>query len=147
MILEVIMHRQVVLHVMRLVVLAAIGAGILLVQGCGKKYPYEEVLKRNSEEMNKKCPIDVGEGTRLDSTSAGPGKRFTYYYTLTRQVLDSIDVKSMNAKLRPALIGNLRTNKSMEMLRKNKANMVYNFFDRKGRFILSIPIAPEDYRR
>jgi hypothetical protein len=130
-----------------LVVLAAIGAGILLVQGCGKKYPYEEVLKRNSEEMNKKCPIDVGEGTRLDSTSAGPGKRFTYYYTLTRQVLDSIDVKSMNAKLRPALIGNLRTNKSMEMLRKNKANMVYNFFDRKGRFILSIPIAPEDYRR
>lgn len=141
------MHRQVVLHVMRLVVLAAIGAGILLVQGCGKKYPYEEVLKRNSEEMNKKCPIDVGEGTRLDSTSAGPGKRFTYYYTLTRQVLDSIDVKSMNAKLRPALIGNLRTNKSMEMLRKNKANMVYNFFDRKGRFILSIPIAPEDYRR
>ena len=141
------MHRQVVHHVMRLVILAATGTGILLVQGCDTKYPYEEVLRRNSAEMNKKCPIDVGAGTRLDSTSAGPGKRFTYYYTLTRQVLDSIDVKSMNSNLKPMLIGNLKMNKSLEMLRKNKANFYYYFFDRKGRFVLSIPITPEDYRR
>jgi hypothetical protein len=146
-ILEVIMHRRIVLRVIRDVILAAIGTGFLLVQGCGEKYPYEEVLKRNSEQMNRKCPIDVGEGTRLDSTSAGPGRRFTYYYTLTRQVQDSIDVKSMNEKLRPQLIGNIKTNQSLVILRKNKADMVYDFFDRKGRFILSIPITPKEYGR
>ena len=141
------MRWKIVLHISRVVALAAIGAGIILAQGCGKKYPYDEVLKRNSGEMNKKCPITIDEGTRLDSTSAGPGRRFTYCYTLTRQVADSIDVKSLNANLRPMLIGNLKTNKSLELLRKNKTNMVYRFFDRKGRFVLSIPIMPKDYGR
>jgi hypothetical protein len=142
---EVIMHRTIALQAIRFLTLAAIGAGMFIVDGCGNKYPYEEVLRRNSEAINKKCPIAVDVATRLDSTSAGPGRRFTYYYTLTRQVLDSIDVQSMNWNLKPMLIGNLRSNKSLEMLRKNKANIDYCFFDRKGRFVLSVPVTPADY--
>jgi hypothetical protein len=135
------------LHVRRAAAFAVVGAGLLLVQGCDKKYPYEEVLKRNSEAMNKKCPLIVDQATRLDSTSAGPGKRFSYYYTLTRQNMDSMDVKSVNANLRAMLTGNLRTNQSLELLRKNKTVVDYYFFDRKGRFILSIPVTPKDYGR
>jgi hypothetical protein len=49
--------------------------------------------------------------------------------------------------LRPTLIGNLKTNESLEILRKNNAIIHYRFYDRKGRFVLTIPITPTDYGR
>jgi hypothetical protein len=131
-----------------LLILAVAGlAGILAGPRCGKKVSYEDVLKKNAEAMNRKCPIIVEKDVRLDSTSAGPGKRFTYYYTMLAQTRDSMDVKSFEDRLRPGLTNNLRTNESLDLIRKNRADVDYRFFDRKGRLILDIGIKSEDYLR
>ena len=131
-----------------LLILAAAGlAGILACSGCSKKVSYEDVLRKNAQAMNRKCPIIVEKDVRLDSTSAGPGKRFTYYYTMLAQTRDSVDVKSFEYRLRPVLTNNLRTNESLELIRKNRADVDYRFFDRKGRLICDIGVKPEDYLR
>jgi hypothetical protein len=122
-------------------------AFLLSVQGCRRRTAYEEVLRLNAEAVNRKCPIQIDAATRLDSTQAGPGKRFRYCYTMTRQILDSIDVKAMAARLKPVLAGNLKTNESLELLKKHKTRIDYSFFDRKGRFILTVSVSPEDYGR
>ena len=127
---------------------AAVGcAAILIAAGCGRKVSYEEVLKENAESMNRKCPILVEKDVRLDSTSAGPGRRFTYHYTLLDRTLDSMDVKSFENRLRPNLTNNLRTNKNLEILRRNRANVDYRFFDKKGRFLLTISVESGDYKK
>lgn len=40
-------------------------------------------LARDAAELNKTLPEMVSEGVRLDRTSAGPGKVFHYFYTIT----------------------------------------------------------------
>jgi hypothetical protein len=131
-----------------LMMLAAVFlTGILAGPGCVKKVSYEDVLRENAAVMNRKCPIMVEKDVRLDSTSAGPGKRFTYYYTMTAQTRDSIDVISFEERLRPGLTNNLRTNASLDIIRKNRADVNYRFFDRKGRLILGIGVKAEEYLR
>lgn len=128
--------------------LAAAGlTGILAGAGCGNKVSYEEVLRENAKAMNSKCPIIVEKDVRLDSTSAGPGKRFTYHYTMLAQTRDSMDVKSFEDRLRPGLTNNLRINESLDILRKNRADVDYRFFDRKGRLIVNIRVRSGDYLR
>ena len=131
----------------RRAVLAGAVCVMLSCAGGDSPFPYEEILRRNAEEMNKKCPMPAGEGIRLDSTSAGPGRRFTYCYSLTRQTLDSMDVNALQAELKPILIDNLKNNRDIGLLRKNKVNMYYRFFDRKHRFVVTIPILPGEYAR
>ncbi len=139
------MNNGVLFRALTVIAAAGLLTGITTGQGCGNRTSYEEVLRQNAKEMNRKCPLIVQEGVRLDSTSAGPGKRFTYNYTLITQSRDSIDAKSMGNRLRPNLTNNLRTSKSLEILRKNKPDVNYRFFDRKGRLVLTILIRAEDY--
>ena len=127
-------------HAVRVIAAACLLTVILIGQGCKNRVSYEEVLRQNAKAMNRKCPIIVQEGIRLDSTSAGPGKRFTYNYTLITQSLDSIDVQSMENRLRPILTNNLRTSESLEILRKNKPDVNYRFLDKNGRLVQSIVI-------
>jgi len=139
------MNGRFLFHVVRVFAAAGLVAAIIPGQGCKSRMPYEEVLRRNAEAMNRKCPIVVQDGVRLDSTSAGPGKRFTYYYTLIGQSRDSVDARSMENRLRPILTENLRTSRSLEVLRKNRPDVDYRFLDRKGRLVLSIVVRPEEY--
>jgi len=41
-----------------------------------------KVLHETSQELNSKCPMKIDAQTQLDHTIAGPGLKFTYYYTL-----------------------------------------------------------------
>jgi len=41
-----------------------------------------EILHETSQELNSKCPMKIDVQTQLDHTIAGPGLKFTYYYTL-----------------------------------------------------------------
>lgn len=42
----------------------------------------KEILHATSQELNSKCPMKIDAQTQLDHTVAGPGLKFTYYYTL-----------------------------------------------------------------
>jgi hypothetical protein len=141
------MRGRILFRAVRVIAAAGLLTGILIGQGCKNRVSYEEVLRQNAEAMNRRCPLIVQEGIRLDSTSAGPGKRFTYNYTLINQSLDSIDIQSMEKRLRPILTNNLRTSESLEILRKNKPDVNYRFLDKNGRLVQNIVIHSEDYTK
>lgn len=141
------MRGRILFLAVRVIATACLLAEVITGQGCKNRTSYEEVLRQNAKAMNRKCPIIVQEGMRLDSTSAGPGKCFTYNYTLFTQSRDSVDTKSMENLLRPLLTNNLRTSESLEILRKNGPDVNYRFFDKKGRLVLSLVIRAEDYTK
>jgi hypothetical protein len=144
--MEVVMQKRISLNSAAVMAVAVIAIGMAVLTGNCRKASYKDVLVQNSIDMNRKCPMRIDEWTRLDSTKAGPGKTFTYYYTLVSRTRDKVDAKSMEKQLKPLFVNNLKTNQSLEVIRKNRATMCYVYHDKNGQYILNIRVKPEEYR-
>jgi len=106
---------------------------------------FDEQLMRAAEELNKSCPFLVDSDTQLDATMGGPGKTFTYKYTLINFSKGEIDSDEFVNVLRPTLINMIKTSKDMEFFRNKLVTMNYTYYDMYGIFIAKIEITPEDY--
>jgi hypothetical protein len=144
---EVVVHKRIPFNAAAFKAVAVIAIGMAVLTGNCRKASYTTILLQNAIDMNRKCPLQIDEWTRLDSTTAGPGKTFTYYYTLVNQTRKRIDAKSMEDRLKPLLINNMKTNRDLEVLRKNGITMCYTYYDKNGQCVLNIRVKPEDYRK
>lgn len=82
---------------MLIVIAIAGGIGKEVGQSAVKKYntdrndgAIEEALRQASNQFNRSLPMMVDKYTRLESTMTGPGKKWTYLYTLVS--MNSSDV-------------------------------------------------------
>ncbi len=107
---------------------------------------FDEQLMSAAEEINKSCPFLVDSDTQLDATIGGPGKTFTYKYTLINYSEDEIDSEEFTKLLRPNLINTVKTSKDMEFFRNKLVTMNYTYYDKNGIFIAKIEITPENYK-
>lgn len=134
-------------------VLAAILIVILIVavtrfsHALFKRQSYEKLLLDTSVAFNKKCPLMVDSETRLDKTKAGPGKMFTFYYTLINHTPDASNTKTWIDRYKPSILNNVRNNPGLEILRKNKVTFYYTFNDKNGKPVMEICVTPGDYSK
>lgn len=56
----------------------------------------DAMLAQVANKMNERLPMMVDEQTRLDSTVGGPGRTFTYIYTLPSYASADIDVENLH---------------------------------------------------
>ncbi len=109
----------------------------------------EKKLVKASNEVNQRCPILLDKETRLDTTVAGPGKKFTYFYTLihvsSADVPDGGKEKFIDA-MRPRIVNNVRTNKDLQPFRDVKVKMVYIYKTNDNKEFARIPVSPADYQ-
>ena len=101
-----------------------------------------QTLDQASADQNKQLPKMVDAITRLDSTSAGPGKIFRYRYTLIPNGL--LDKAKLFDMLRPGIVEAYRTNPGLATFRDNGVTMVYDYFDQSGNALGEIQVGPKD---
>ena len=65
--------------------------------------PPSDIVAATAREINKKLPMMVGTETRLDSTTAGPGRILAYNYTLVNYSASQLDASSL-AALQPLIL-------------------------------------------
>jgi len=107
---------------------------------------FDKQLLQTAEEINKNCPIIVDKNTRLDNTLAGPGKRFTYNYTLVNFGADDIDKDKFIAAMKPKIFNGVKTNKDMEEFRNKKVEIVYVYKSKDNKEVARIVVSPSDYK-
>jgi hypothetical protein len=107
-----------------------------------KESHLEQVLTQASADQNKGLPKMVSSITRLDSTSAGPGRVVGYHYTLMSNGL--IDKTKIVSELRPGIVEAYRNNPGLSMFRDNGVTMVYDYFDQSGDVVAEIKVGPKD---
>lgn len=127
---------------------AVIGSFIATQFFAGGGISVEKKLLKASNEVNQRCPILLDKETRLDTTVAGPGKKFTYFYTLIH--LSSADVRDGGKEkfldvMRPRIVNNVRTNKDLQPFRDVKVKMVYIYRTNDNKEFARIPVSPADY--
>ena len=137
----------------KLIVFSAIGLLIgylgsqYLIDTFFKKPNIEEILIQVAEEMNKNCPITLDGDTRLDTTMGGPGKSFSYFYTLVNYSKEEINQDTLITYLKPNIINNVSTNPQMAIFRENEITMNYNYKDKEGVFLFVITVTPDNYKK
>lgn len=125
-----------------------VGAGaIILVQQFFFKTPsYDEAMVRGASEINKTCPMMVDDETRLDNAAALPNNVFQYNYTLVNFEKATTDVADLEEKVRPSIIGSVKTNPSMKPQRDHGTTLQYTYKDKNGEFLFKVDVTPDLYK-
>ncbi len=105
---------------------------------------FQQALVDASSKQNKALPIMVDKDTRWDTTIPGPGKNWTFIYTLINPESSTYT----NAQINEVLGGTIRSGvcsmKEMETFRKNGVTIKYSYRDNGGKFIGEVVVKPED---
>lgn len=106
---------------------------------------FDQVLVEISEKANATMPIQVDSETRIDTTTAGPGNRITYYFTLINLKSDEVDPAELIRAKRKEIINGYQTNPSMAELRKRQVELIYQYRDKNGNVVATIGVSPKDF--
>ena len=106
---------------------------------------FDQVLVELSKKINTTLPMQVDRETRIDSTVAGPGNRFTYLFTLVNFTGDVFDSAEFIEAKRKELINGYRTNPSMAELRRRQVELTYQYRDKNGNAVATIVVSPKDF--
>jgi hypothetical protein len=113
--------------------------------GAGGLSGVEQILRNTSQTLNASLPLQVDSETRLDTTTSGPGRRLTYYYTLVSTAVADIDVARFTEQMKPNIVNNYRTNPSMADLRRMDVELGYVYRDKVGNMVATITVSPRDF--
>ena len=107
---------------------------------------HEQALWLNANEVNKTCPLQVDEATRLDNVTVYPNNVYQYNYTLFN--LNRADINSEVAikNIEPKIIASIKKESEFQFFRKAQTTINYNYKDRNGQFVFKIVITPEKYK-
>ncbi len=104
----------------------------------------EEELAKTCEIINKDCPQTIDEETRLDKVTSGPGKSFTYHYTLINFVkADLINIAQIQSAQDAAVRNELQNNPAIKKdILGRGITMVYRYYDKNNDFLFEVVINP-----
>jgi hypothetical protein len=100
-----------------------------------------EMLVKNSKEMNKSMPKMLDAQIRLDSTSV-ENVTLNYYYTLINIDKDStfLDFETVKSEMIKKAQGNLDTNPVMKEYRENNISLHYILKDKNKKSIFDYTV-------
>ena len=105
---------------------------------------FELILPEIVTRMNKSMPITVDRDTRINRVSSGPGRKFTYHYSMTRLRMSDFDRNEMISGLRKQLIEGYKNQADLKYFKNNNVTLDYSYVDVDGNHFATISITPED---
>lgn len=113
--------------------------------GISQQSSYETQLHLLSEEINKDCPIQVDQQTRLDNTEIVGKNEFRYHYTLTNLVKGNFDETDLKKYLTEQILANLRESEGMKVFRDHSTRLSYHYKDRNGEYLFELNFGAGEY--
>ncbi len=105
----------------------------------------ERELRQASDEINRTLPMMADRDTRADSCLAGPGAKFTYFYTLVNFDAADLDIPALRREMTESLTNGYRTSPEMADFRRNHVEVTWSYRDRRGNFVMAITVDPRRF--
>ncbi len=111
----------------------------------GKTLSNDNTISERAAIMNKDCPFTFDSNTRLDSVTS-PQKNFLQNnYTLLNDSRSEIDTDAFQNIFKPEFKKNLEIQNQVDYFKKNKATLIYRFYDKDKKFVTDIVLEPNEY--
>lgn len=107
----------------------------------------QEQLKEAEDEINKTCPQKLDNDTRLDKVKSGPGKKFTYYYTLINIDSDKLPKEAFDEQIGPEIKKNAIDGEGVQTMLKKGITVEYHYAGKDGKKISHISIDPSNAKK
>ncbi|MEY4938591.1 MAG: hypothetical protein RIQ93_326 [Verrucomicrobiota bacterium] len=135
----------IVISLLAAVIGGAIGKGLVRSYFDGRKASkVEEALAAAERQVNAMGPKMVDDTTRLDGAKAGPGKKFTYTYTLVSLKAADVDSGAWKQKVVPTIRKNMRDAQGMRYLFQVGTTVHYRYLGSDGAVIDEIVMTPAE---
>jgi len=108
---------------------------------------YNEEFVKIADEMNKSCPVQVDQETRLDNVVVLPMNTVQYNYSLVNMDKTASDVHSLKATLEPMIVETVKSNPQLEYFRSKRATLNYHYSDKNGKELFLISVSPDKYEK
>ena len=95
-------------------------------------------------DANKRLPMRIDAETRADTIVAGPGRKFSYVYTLVNHKAASVDAQQFHRAHASTIKANVCASKKMQVFFRNNVAVSYYYRGSDGAFITEINILPAD---
>ncbi|MEI6021729.1 MAG: hypothetical protein WCR21_11425 [Bacteroidota bacterium] len=106
----------------------------------------EQKLWLEANEVNKTCPANIDEATRLDNATVFPNNCFQYNYTLINLLRNDVNPEMAIKSIEPKIIANIKKDPGFKIFKDAQSTLNYNYRDRNGDFAFKIVITPDKYR-
>tara|TARA_B110001454_G_scaffold199186_1_gene203777 strand:- start:1027 stop:1506 length:480 start_codon:yes stop_codon:yes gene_type:complete len=113
-------------------------------KSAGQRMTVDEALVKVVDQINKQLPMTVDRDTRWDSTQAGPGRSFTYYYTIVTARATEMDATDFYRAMSSHLRNSVCTSPDMQVFFKNGVTVAYSYRGNDGRHVTKVSITPHD---
>jgi hypothetical protein len=98
----------------------------------------EQDIEKMAADLNKRLPQQVDAATRLERIEAGPGKAYSYVYTLGANLTDS-----QKQQVRETVTHNALSTPDMQPMLRAGVTVWYKYFDATGNKVLEFPVRGE----
>ena len=106
----------------------------------------DQTLLAISNNLNKTCPFNVDELTRLDNTTTFPGNIIQYNYTLFSIQKAEVNVAKAMETMEPIIISKVKKDRDMKVFLDLHTTLRYNYRDLNGEYIFTLSIPYEKYK-
>lgn len=113
-------------------------------KSAGQRMTVDEALVKVVDQINKQLPMTVDRVTRWETTQAGPGRAFTYHYTIVTARAAEIDTTEFYRAMSSHLRNSVCTSPDMQVFFKNGVTISYSYRGSDGRHVTKVAITPRD---
>ena len=106
-----------------------------------------KTLVETAKLQKKSLPVMVDDVTRWDDAIAGPGKNWTYMYTIVVPESKNLNNQKINDYLGNKLRNTVCTQKEMELFVKHDVKLTYIYHDLEGNLIGKVDFNAGDCKK
>ena len=117
---------------MILTLLAAAGCSRRPSDGVLSDSELDKALRQTSDELKPRLPMMVDDATRWESTKPGPGRKWTYVYTLVTASSADVTEQQIQDALGEKIRNSVCSTKEMKVFVRNKVQVVYHYNGNDG---------------
>lgn len=120
----------------------------LLITLVSCQQPKEKTFERLAEEYTAKCPIILGEGTRIDSMKYNPKTNTnTNFYTLTGTIDNPDSIQKKRADIEISMIAAVKNSIELKEYKDFNTTIEYIYFsETTKKELFRIAIGPDLYK-
>lgn len=137
-----------IITVIAILIGGAMGKGVVrsFFNQSGTKNIVQE-LEKAAIEINSSCPKLLDEETRLDGAKSGPGKKFSYYYTLVKYSAQEVEKSIFDKDIAPEIKKIALKGDGIRTMLGNGIFVEYHYSGKNGKFISMVKIDPSDLKK
>ncbi|MDR2956100.1 MAG: hypothetical protein LBV43_13570 [Prevotella sp.] len=103
-------------------------------------------LELQAKAVNSQCPMDMGNGIRVDSCKVEGNKILKSYYTFTVDT-GELTREDFEAQTRPNLVQMIKTNNDLKQGREFEVTFAYVYYGKDGNVLGDMVITADDYNK